>query len=233
MRLIINCLKTDAMNKDLVTYYSERAQEYERVYQKPERQAELAQLSTRLQEIFAGKHVIEIACGTGYWTEHIAKTANFVLATDINEAVLDIARAKTYPPDVVAFRQADIFNLTELATTYESLFGGFIWSHIGLQDLQQFIAILNSHVVPGGTVVLTDNNYVEGSSSPITEQDEHGNTYQTRTLDNGSTHLVLKNFPTGAFLRELLQGQATDVEFVSLKYYWLLRYKTPEPVIEE
>jgi 2-polyprenyl-3-methyl-5-hydroxy-6-metoxy-1,4-benzoquinol methylase len=221
------------MNKDLVTYYSERAQEYERVYQKPERQAELEQLSTRLQEIFAGKHVIEIACGTGYWTERIAKTANFVLATDINEAVLDIARAKTYPPDVVAFRQADIFNLTELATTYESLFGGFIWSHIGLQDLQQFITILNSHVVPGGTVVLTDNNYVEGSSSPITQQDEHGNTYQTRTLDNGSTHLVLKNFPTEAFLRELLQGQASAIEFISMQHYWLLRYKTPEPITEE
>ena len=216
------------MNTDLVVYYRERSQEYERVYQKPERQEELKQLTTRLQHLFAGKHVFEIACGTGYWTERIATAANFVLATDINEAVLEIASAKTYPENHVAFRQEDIFAIKELAGRYESLFGGFILSHILLQDLGRFIDILNSCVVPGGTVVLMDNNYVEGSSSSVSQQDDAGNTYQVRTLSNGSTHLVLKNFSTEAQLRQLLQEKATDIEFIPMKYYWLLRYKTPE-----
>jgi ubiquinone/menaquinone biosynthesis C-methylase UbiE len=123
------------MNTDLVAYYRERAQEYERVYQKPERQEELSEFSAILQEIFAGKHVFEIACGTGYWTERIARAANFILATDINEAVLDVARAKAYPEDRVTFKQADIFSLKDTLVRYESLFGGFIWSHILLQDL--------------------------------------------------------------------------------------------------
>ena len=215
------------MNTDLVVYYRERAQEYERVYQKTERQEELAQLSSILQDTFAGKHVFEIACGTGYWTERIAATANFVLATDINESVLDIARSKVYPENHVAFRQADIFNLKEeLQARYESLLGGFILSHIPLQDLPHFIDILHSCVVPGGMVVLMDNNFVEGSSLPISQQDEAGNTYQTRTLSNGSTHLVLKNFPTEHALRELLKGKATDIEFINLTHYWVLRYKT-------
>lgn len=218
------------MNTDLVAYYKERAQEYERVYEKPERQEELAQLSSILQDTFAGKHVFEVACGTGYWTERIAATANFVLATDINEAVLDIARSKVYPEDHVVFRQADIFNLKEedLQARYESLLGGFILSHIRLQDLHQFIDILNSCVVPGGMVLLMDNNFVEGSSLPITQQDEAGNTYQTRTLSNGSTHLVLKNFLAEQTLRDLLKDKATDMEFIHLTHYWLLRYKTPK-----
>lgn len=216
------------MNTDLVAYYRERAQEYEQVYQKPERQEELAQLTAMLQQIFAGKHVFEVACGTGYWTERIAATANYVLATDINEAVLDIARKKDYPDDHVAFRRADIFDLSSFTQQYESLFGGFIWSHILLQDLPKFTSILNTHVVPGGTVVLVDNNYVEGSSLPIAQQDEASNTYQARVLENGSKHLVLKNFPTEKYLRELLQDQATDIEFISLKHYWLLRYRTLE-----
>ncbi|MDX5482669.1 MAG: class I SAM-dependent methyltransferase [Hymenobacteraceae bacterium] len=214
------------MNTDLVAYYRERAKEYERIYHKPERQEELAQLIAILQGFFAGKHVFEIACGTGYWTERIATTANYVLATDINEAVLDIARKKSYPDDRVTFRQADIFDLSSFTQQYESLFGGFIWSHVLLQDLAKFTSILRKHVVPGGTVVLVDNNYVQGSSLPITQQDEVGNTYQSRTLDDGSTHLVLKNFPTEEYIRELLQGQATDIEFISLEHYWVLRYKT-------
>jgi demethylmenaquinone methyltransferase/2-methoxy-6-polyprenyl-1,4-benzoquinol methylase len=213
------------MNTDLVAYYRERAQEYERVYQKPERQEELSEFSAILQEIFAGKHVFEIACGTGYWTERIARAANFILATDINEAVLDVARAKAYPEDRVTFKQADIFSLKDTLVRYESLFGGFIWSHILLQDLPKFIDILNSRVVTGGTVALMDNHYVEGSSLPVAEQDEAGNTYQIRTLDDGSTHRVLKNFPTEEFLRKVLEDKATDIEFINKKHYWLLRYK--------
>jgi hypothetical protein len=44
-------------------------------------------------------------------------------------------------------------------------------------------------------VVFLDNRFVPGSSTPIAESDAEGNTYQVRTLADGSTHRVLKNFP--------------------------------------
>jgi hypothetical protein len=34
------------------------------------------------------------------------------------------------------------------------------------------------------------------SNTPISRRDADGNTYQRRTLDDGSVHEVLKNFPT-------------------------------------
>ncbi|HEY6168738.1 MAG TPA: class I SAM-dependent methyltransferase, partial [Verrucomicrobiae bacterium] len=55
----------------LAEYYARRAGEYERIYAKPERQADLAALRARLAEAFRGRRVLEIACGTGYWTEVI------------------------------------------------------------------------------------------------------------------------------------------------------------------
>lgn len=213
------------MNTNLVLYYKERAREYEQVYQKPERQGELQQLTKLLQDTFKNKTVFEVACGTGYWTERLAETAHYILATDINEAVLEIARAKEYPKENVNYKQADIFELKQLAK-YESLFGGFIWSHIKLQELPGFLNIVNSCVNPGGTVVLVDNNYAEGSSLPVTHRDEVGNTYQTRTLRDGSTHQVLKNFPSEDQFRKLLQDIATDLQLTSLKHYWVLTYKT-------
>lgn len=176
-----------------------------------------------MQSIFADKQVLEIACGTGYWTEIIAKNAKSILATDINETVIEVAGSKDFSGKEVSFALADIYQFPDLKK-FESLFGGFIWSHILLQDLDQFLSTVSSLVVPGGTIVFMDNLFVEGSNHPITQQDEHGNTYQTRKLEDQSSHLVLKNFPTEAFIREKLKELAADIQFFNLTYYWILCY---------
>lgn len=210
------------MNSDIVAYYKDRAKEYEKIYNKPERQSELLLAAQILQQIFKNKEVFEIACGTGYWTEKIAETAKSILATDINSTVIEIAKLKNYSGAKVDFSIADIFNLAN-TYKYESLFGGFIWSHIKRQDLNNFIDVTISVAGSGGTVVFMDNNYVAGSNLPVTDTDDLGNTYQTRVLENGTTHKVLKNFPTKKYIKQLLIGKVTDINFINLKYYWILK----------
>ncbi len=212
------------MNSDMVSYYNDRAKEFEKIYTKPERQNDLLLVEQTLQDIFRDKKVFEIACGTGYWTQKISKTALSILATDINDTVIEVAKSKKYSPATVDFKIADIFHLNE-TNKHESLFGGFIWSHIKLQDLNKFIDITNHLVQSNGTVVFIDNNYVEGSSLPVTDTDNLGNTYQERKLDNGTMHNVLKNFPAINFIQELLAGKVSDLNFISLQYYWILKYK--------
>jgi 2-polyprenyl-3-methyl-5-hydroxy-6-metoxy-1,4-benzoquinol methylase len=212
------------MNTDLILYYKERAKEYERVYLKPERQEDIQNTTTILQEQFSGKTVLEIACGTGFWTERIAQTARAVLATDINESVIEMAKQKKNVNAPVAFERADIFNFCS-ENKYQALLGAFIWSHIPLQRIDQFLRILNSFTSPDGTIVLMDNNFVKGSNSPITYTDEGENTFQTRRLEDGSMHLIMKNFPTENFLREKLAEMAFDIQFIKLKYFWILCYK--------
>jgi 2-polyprenyl-3-methyl-5-hydroxy-6-metoxy-1,4-benzoquinol methylase len=212
------------MNTDLILYYKERAKEYEQVYLKPERQEDIRNTTIILQEQFSGKTVLEIACGTGFWTERISQTAAAVLATDINETVIEVAKQKKYVNAPVTFERADIFNFCS-ENKYEALFGGFIWSHIPLQRMDQFLRILNSFTSPDGTIVLMDNNFVKGSNSPITYTDEKENTFQTRRLEDGSMHLIMKNFPTENFLREKLADMAFDIQFIKLKYFWILCYK--------
>ena len=98
------------MNKDIITYYGKRAEEYEQIYRKPERQDELKKIKGLLQNILAGKDILEIACGTGYWTERISQRAKSILATDINDTVLEIAKSKNYPKDNVRFQKQDLFS---------------------------------------------------------------------------------------------------------------------------
>jgi demethylmenaquinone methyltransferase/2-methoxy-6-polyprenyl-1,4-benzoquinol methylase len=73
-------------------------------------------------------------------------------------------------------------------------------------------------------LVFIDNAYVEGSSTPISTTDSDGNTYQSRTLEDGSTHVVLKNFPTEAQIRQTINDIGSNVEVEFLKYYWTLAY---------
>ncbi|MCK6694667.1 MAG: class I SAM-dependent methyltransferase [Thermoanaerobaculia bacterium] len=208
------------MQNDLVSYYAARAAEYEKLYEKPERQKDLIRLTAILQDIFRGQNMLEIACGTGWWTQRLALTAQSVLATDINESMLDIARNKYYARNNITFIRDDIFQ-SALDQTVEGLFGGFIWSHIPLDQLDGFLTQIRNRVQTGGAIVFIDNLYVPGSSTPVSHSDEGGNTYQTRHLSDGSEHRVLKNFPAPDFLAEKLTTPGNDFEYRALDYYWL------------
>ena len=86
-----------ALAGDMRAYYAQRAGYYERVYHKPERQTDLRAMEAWLPTQFAGRRVLEIACGTGWWTPHGARDAAHWLATDINEEPLAVARSKSLP----------------------------------------------------------------------------------------------------------------------------------------
>ncbi|MCX6257148.1 MAG: methyltransferase domain-containing protein [Bacteroidia bacterium] len=214
------------MNTDLITYYKERANEYENIYLKPERQDDLKSATLILQNIFTNRSIFEIACGTGFWTEKIAQTSTSVFATDINKELIEIAQQKKYGKASVSFGIEDIYQLP-VKTIYESLFGGFIWSHIKLQDIDKFLESVNNSIIPGGLIVFMDNNFVEGSNHPITGTDDAGNTFQKRKLEDGTTHLVIKNFPTEIFIKTKLNEIVSDLKFINLKFYWILTYKIP------
>lgn len=209
---------------ELKTYYAQRASEYEEVYRKPERQADLATLKERLRALLAGHDVLEVACGTGYWTAEFAPSASSVVAADVNEEVLQLARAKQYAPDRVRFVHADAYALGNVDGIFTAGFAGFWLSHVLKTDRSRFLDAFHTRLHPGGLVVMMDNMFVEGSNHPITRTDDAGNTYQQRRLRNGTGFEVLKNFPDQHELRAMLGRRAVDVRFEQLQYYWLLAY---------
>src|ERR1035437_6768778 len=92
-----------AVLTDMVAYYAKRARILEQVYDIPERQADLAVLKDRVRESLRGHRVLELACGSGYWTACIAESVESVLATDINPECLELTQAKGLPTDKVRF----------------------------------------------------------------------------------------------------------------------------------
>jgi demethylmenaquinone methyltransferase/2-methoxy-6-polyprenyl-1,4-benzoquinol methylase len=211
----------------LAAYYASRAAEYERIYAKPERQPDLAALKARIARMFAGKHVLELACGTGYWTDVIAGSAAEVTALDLNEEVLAVARSKPNASRV-RFVLGSAYEIPDFGRRHDALFGGFWWSHVPLERLDGFIADCLSAVAPGALVAFLDNRYVEGSSTALARRDARGNAYQLRSLDDGSVHEVLKNFPTESELIQRVSRLGWGAHVDLLEYYWLLTWWAPK-----
>ncbi|MFQ5760113.1 MAG: class I SAM-dependent methyltransferase [Acidiferrobacterales bacterium] len=209
----------------LIDYYGRRAPEYERVYHRPERQEDLRKLERLVTQAFRGLDVLEVACGTGYWTQFIAKQARSILATDSSAEVIAIARQKDYAHCAVSFVESDAYSLTNVEDTRSAGFSVFWLSHVAKAKLSQFIKALHEKLNDHALVLLIDNRYVEGNSLPISRHDAGGNTYQLRKLADGSEHEVLKNFPTKAELVEQLTPHAHGVEIELLTYYWLAKYR--------
>ncbi len=211
----------NTVNTDMKAYYAQRADKYEDIYAKPERQADLAILHERVSDTLEGHDVLEVACGTGYWTAQFAPSATSVLATDINPEVIKVAKARNLPTDKVQFALADAFDL-QMEGSFSACFAGFWWSHVKRQEQTGFLEKLRATMGKDGLLVMIDNTYVEGSNTPIARTDLDGNTYQIRRLANGERYEVLKNFPTDSALRKKLSTALRDIRILRLEYYWML-----------
>lgn len=219
---------TDGSAQGMQRYYAARAPEYDLVYQKPERQADIAVLQAALPRRLKGLRLLEVACGTGFWTQFIAPVARHVLALDASPETMAIARQRV-PPGQVTFREGDAYALPQDWRGLDAAFAGFWFSHVPIARRAEFLQGLHRCLAPGARVVLIDNRFVDGSNHAVSETDADGNTYQSRKLADGSTHRVLKNFPSRDELEGLVAGQARPLpnapEVDALRYYWCFEYQ--------
>jgi demethylmenaquinone methyltransferase/2-methoxy-6-polyprenyl-1,4-benzoquinol methylase len=210
-----------AMPSSIVDYYQARAPEFEAVYDRPERQEDLARLKAWLAEETRGRTILEVACGTGYWTAIAAGTARTIVATDLNPGPLAFARAKGLGAHVT-FAEADAFALPDQGAAFDVGMAHFWWSHVSVADQRRFLEHFASKLLPGAKLLMMDNNYVAKSMSPVSRRDALGNTYQVRRLESGAEYEIVKNFPSTADLKRALAPVSVAVEVLQLPYYWAL-----------
>ncbi|MFM7532550.1 MAG: class I SAM-dependent methyltransferase [Rubrivivax sp.] len=208
-------------------YYARRAPEYDRIYERPERQADLRSIRAWLGTQFRGRRVLDVACGTGYWTPLLAAQAESVRGIDAAEPTLQIARRRPVSAGcTVHFEVGDAYALPRTAPPCNAAFAGFWISHVPRARMREFLRGLQAVLEPGSPVVFLDNLYVSGHSTPLSEPDANGDTWQWRVLADGSRHRVLKNYPDEAQLREALGPLASAVDYLAWEHYWAVRWTT-------
>ena len=212
------------IDNDIKQYYSDRAYEYDKTYLRPERQKDIKELHKLLKILFIDQNVLEIACGTGYWTNTIASVSKFITAVDINDEVLQIAKSRGIPSNKVNFVQDDVYLLNKIQDDFSAGFAGFWWSHILKSKLKEFISLFHSKFQSKALIIFIDNRRVKRSSTPISRIDIHGNTYQIRKLEDGREYKILKNFPTKKEIYDILGNEVKNLKIQFLKYFWIVSY---------
>ncbi|MGV8894803.1 MAG: class I SAM-dependent methyltransferase [Burkholderiaceae bacterium] len=212
------------LHTELSAYYTSLAtanHSGDSVYALPDRQHEFAVLRERVAELVQGQKVLELACGSGYWTAVMAGTADFVLATDNIPLMLKAAQARDLPGQKVQIAQIDAFEV-DFANDYTACFAGFFWAHVKRELQTDLLARLRKIVGKDGLLILIDDNYLEADTAPVARTDAEGNTYQIETLADGERYEYVKNFPTDSALRKKFAGVAKDIRILRLQHTWLM-----------
>ena len=101
----------------------------------------------------ADRAVLEIACGTGNWTEVLAKRARSVLAIDSSPDILDIARKKLKHLKNVTFQEADAYTLEGITGPFEVAFASDWWSHMPISTIRLFLENLHKRLGTGSRII--------------------------------------------------------------------------------
>ena len=205
-------------------YYEKRIPDYDSIYTYPERQNDLRFLEEYIADQYRGREVLEVAAGTGYWTQFISRKASSILATDITGQSLEMINQRTLQCRVDT-QIANAYDLSNLTPRFNGLFSGLWISHVPWQMLGKFFDSLHQHAQPGTKALFVDNTRAHCERLPITLVDEFQNTYQDRELADGSTYRVLKNFPTKAELDAIVHKVTDKTSFKQLEHYWLYEYE--------
>ena len=213
---------------DIIKYYEEIIPQYERLagYYDPEAEKMREQMKRRWQALLKGHDVLEVACGTGYWTEAIAEVATHLTATDINEKMLAVTRERLKEFDNVEFIQMDAYTLDKVEGLFSAAFAHWWWSHIPKTKIRSFLETLHTRLEDGSPVLFSDHlpDYC-GVGFKISYNDD-GDRIEERIMTNGNKHYVIKNFLTEEEAQQHLSGIAKDVQYTAYANHWELFYRT-------
>jgi demethylmenaquinone methyltransferase/2-methoxy-6-polyprenyl-1,4-benzoquinol methylase len=176
--------------------------------------------------LFDGRDVLEVAAGTGDWTQFIASTAASVHATDVNAEPLAALKERSLPSHVRCSTH-DAYDLQSLEHSYDGAFVGLWFSHVPVERRVEWLRQMHAIWHKGAQVVLLDNARAQCQRLPIVAEDDFGNTYQERRTDDGQTHRVIKNFPTSQESSALTKAHSNHA-FIERDHFWMFSYVVEE-----
>lgn len=205
-------------------YYRRRAGEYDATAY-GDVVAARARIDRLVAEMRPSGRVLEIACGTGLWTEALAGVADTVTALDVAPEAVAIARDRVGSSNV-SFVVADVFSWTTTARFDVVFFSAWL-SHVPTSRFERFWQLLRGLLAEGGRVLFVDE-HVEGRDKEtyVPGEDE----IVERRLQDGSTFQIVKNFVDPPRLERRLRGVGWECRIRRDGGDWVWVYGEARPV---
>lgn len=213
-----------------IEYYRARAGEYDEWFYRVGRYDHGPELNQRwfdeaqqvmqaLHSIGPINHTLELACGTGIWTEQLLKISQQITALDASLEVMALNRAKLNA-DNVTYEQADLFQW-EPAQQYDLVFFGFWLSHVPPEQLDSFLEKVAQALRPGGRVFMVDSRRAVASSAKDHAAYEPASIFHTRKLNDGREFTIYKVFYEPDTLRAKLKAVGLDATVQETPNYFI------------
>lgn len=201
--------------KDVVdsqrTYYDLRAEHYGDDSKPPDRRVRGGlgdELNRSLvDELRPDGDVLELACGTGFSTEHLVRHASTVTAVDASPQMIDRNRARVADPKVT-YVLADLFEWRP-ERRYDTVFFSFWLSHVPPDSFGSFWDLVRSCLRSSGRVCFIDEDDRAAGHDDLREVD--GVPVATRRLADGRTFDIVKVFWRPDDLEHRLRALGWDV----------------------
>jgi SAM-dependent methyltransferase len=222
------------MSADLIEqqkdYYRARAGEYDEWFQRegrydrgPEHRArwfaEVDEVRAALERFRPAGRVLELACGTGWWTEQLVRFADSVTAVDASDEVLELNRLRVGDAKVRRER-TDIFAWRPDAA-YDVVFFSFWLSHVPPERFDAFWAMVRDALAPGGRVFFIDSLRTEQSTATDHRLSGEGDVVLERKLNDGRRFHIYKVFYDPAELTGRLESIGWRAEVRATESFFL------------
>jgi ubiquinone/menaquinone biosynthesis C-methylase UbiE len=209
-------------NQQVAKYYALLGEAVEDKYLEPDMDEDIDDMSIHLGNLLAGHTVLELGCGSGFWTEVVAESATSVTALDINANLVDFARERGMPEGKVNFRVADALDLPEDIGKFSAVLVSFLWSHLNKKEQEQLLATLKKRLGKDVLLVILDDSFVEGFSETIARTDADGTTYEILTTAEGERVEVPKSYQSDSALRKRLGNVGKEIKIERVEFFWIL-----------
>lgn len=191
-----------AILDEQMAYYRARAHEYDEWFLRqgrydrgPEHRGqwlgEAAEIEAQLRSAVHGAEVLELACGTGLWTQRLAENNLRVTAVDASPETIAINRERVGSANV-EYCVADIFSWVPTAA-FDVVFFSFWLSHVPPVRFEEFWALVRAALKPGGQAFFLDS-----LPEPTSTAKDHGPLDESgvsrRKLNDGREFNIVKVF---------------------------------------
>jgi len=185
-----------------IAYYNARAKEYDEWFYRSGRYDrgseinqcwfdEVATLKNVLHQVGTVESILELACGTGIWTQELLKIGKQITALDASQEMIEINRHKLNNAPNVEYQQLDLF-LWQPDKQYDLIFFSFWLSHVPPAKVDEFLRKVYNSVLPGGKVTIIDSYFEITSSAKDHPLQDKNEIYQQRKLNNGREFQIFK-----------------------------------------
>jgi SAM-dependent methyltransferase len=222
-----------ALLDEQLAYYRARAPEYDEWWRRlgrydrgPEATsrwtAEVAELEAALDRFAPRGSVLELACGTGWWTERLARRADRLTCVDASPEVIALNRRRLLDAGlpIPAYVEADLFTWRPSAA-FDVVFFSFWLSHVPPERFEGFWAIVAEALAPGGRVFFIDSLAEETSTARDHRLPLRGDVVQERRLNDGRAFRVVKLFHDAGELAAKLRRLGWEANVARTATYFL------------